>query len=57
MNVVIFVIGLTIGWVVGILIESKSAKNSLQKAEKELTSRDNIINSLNKQVLYLKERR
>jgi uncharacterized membrane protein YciS (DUF1049 family) len=57
MNVVLFVIGLTLGWLVGTFIESKSAKYSLEKAKTEITSKEYIINSLNKQVLYLKERR
>jgi len=57
MNIIIFVLGLVFGGLVGIFIESKSAQNDIKKVQKELKSRDNIITTLTRQVLYLKERR
>jgi uncharacterized protein YneF (UPF0154 family) len=57
MSILLFVVGAVTGGMLGIFIESKSAQNDIKKVKKELKSRDNIITSLTKEVLYLKERR
>ena len=54
---IIACIGIIVGIFIGIFIENKSLSLHIKKSNKEISTRDRIIDSLNKQVKFLKEGR
>ncbi|MEN8908272.1 MAG: hypothetical protein ABF289_20135 [Clostridiales bacterium] len=57
MYLLIFIFGIIFGGLGGIFLESKNAQNDINKTKKELISKENIIVSLTREILHLRERR
>ena len=55
--IIFFGIGLVVGVLIGVAVENRSATLYVEKAKEEIKSKDNLIDTLTKQVLHLKEDR